>query len=78
MTSLHTRLSVLIGVIALGAVVVLFGLIGREPQPTPAAEVRMMMWRDLLPDEEAEALALLEARVRPRRRTGSCRRRRAR
>ena len=61
MTSLHTRLSVLIGVTALGAVALLFGILGREPLPAPIADARMMMWRDLLPDDEAEALALLEA-----------------
>ena len=61
MTSLQSRLSVAIAILALGAATTLLVIFGRPPTAAPLAEARMMMWLDLLPDDEAEALASLEA-----------------
>ena len=65
MTSLQTRLSVLIGVIALGAVVVLFGLLGRAPAIGPIVDARPVSWTDLLPEDEARFFAAIEEGTGP-------------
>ena len=57
MTSLHARLTLLLAVVALGAVAAAIGLMGRAPAPA-VADARAITWNDLMPDGDARAAAV--------------------